>query len=154
MKKIVVISDSHNMLHCSEEFWQVLEEADYIFHLGDGKQDIDNLKEVFKDKLYYVLGNCDSFSSKAYEIIKIENVSMLITHGHTFHVKHDLFDLAFKCEYLNIKYGFYGHTHNPSVDCLENGVTLINPGSISFTRSYCYIIINDDKLIHKIVKLN
>lgn len=153
MKKIVVISDSHNMLPKNEAFWQILEEADYIFHLGDGKYDIQNLKEAYKDKLYFVYGNCDLFSSKSMEIVQIENVKMLLTHGHNFKVKSDLFDLAFECEYQNVKYGLYGHTHKASIDVCQNGVTLINPGSIAFTNSYCYIIINDDKLIYKLVQI-
>ena len=84
MKNIVVISDSHGMLPRDDEFWQILDEADYIFHLGDGIKDIDKLKTVYKDKVEYVQGNCDTYDAEPFKLVKVEDVTFLLTHGHKF----------------------------------------------------------------------
>jgi len=152
MKNIIVISDSHEMMPRDDALWQVLDEADYIIHLGDGIKDINILKQIYgKDKVIYVLGNCDTYNGEAFKIVEIEGVKLLLTHGHKFGVKNDLTDLAFECKYQNVQYGFYGHTHIAKVDEIE-GVTLINPGSIGFGNSYCYVNIAKNNLVYKIVQ--
>ena len=87
MKNIVVISDSHNNLPTDDEFWKVLDEADYIFHLGDGIMDIEKLTSIYPDKFYFVYGNCDTFSAETFEIVEVEDVKFLLTHGHKYRVK-------------------------------------------------------------------
>ena len=151
MKNIVVISDSHEMLPKDDEFWQVLDEADLIFHLGDGVKDIEKLQAVYKDKLVFVLGNCDSFNSEPFKIVEVEDVKFLLTHGHKFGVKNDLDDLKFECEYQKVQIGLYGHTHKAQIDEWPN-VTLINPGSIGYGNSYCYITVVKNKAVYKIVQ--
>ena len=151
MKNIVVISDSHNMLPRDDEFWQIMDEADYIFHLGDGIKDIETLKTIYKDKFIYVLGNCDTFGGEPFKIVKIEDISFLLTHGHHFSVKSSLDDLAFECNYHHVQYGLYGHTHRAQVDEID-GVTLLNPGSIGYNNSYLYISVVKNKAVYKIVQ--
>ena len=151
MKNIVVISDSHGMLPKDDEFWQILDEADLIFHLGDGIKDIEKLQSVYKDKLTFVLGNCDSFNSEPFKIVDVEEVRFLLTHGHKFGVKSDLDDLKFECEYQKAQFGLYGHTHKAQVDEWPN-VTLINPGSIGYNNSYLYISVVKNKAVYKIVQ--
>lgn len=152
MKNIVVISDSHGMLPRDDEFWQILDEADYIFHLGDGIKDIDKLISVFKDKVEYVQGNCDTYNAEPFKLVKVEDVTFLLTHGHKFGVKHDLDDLAFECSYQGAQFGLYGHTHRAQIDELDNGIVLINPGSIGYEESYCYITVVKNKAVYKIVQ--
>lgn len=152
MKTCVVLSDSHGFLPQDEEFLRVLDESDYIIHLGDGIKEINYLKEKYKQKFIYVYGNCDSFGQDAFKIIDIEGVKVLITHGHKFSVKNDLFELAFECEYQKVQYGLYGHTHRAQIDELQNNITLINPGSIKYENSYCYFIVANKKATYKIVQ--
>ena len=151
MKNIVVISDSHGMLPRDDEFWQILDEADLIFHLGDGIKDIEKLQQVYKDKFIFVLGNCDSFNSEPFKIVDVEDVRFLLTHGHKFGVKNDLDDLKFECEYQKAQIGLYGHTHKAQVDEWPN-VTLINPGSIGYNNSYLYISVVKNKAVYEIVQ--
>ncbi len=151
MKNIVVISDSHSMLPHDDAFWQILDEADYIFHLGDGTKDIEKLKAVYRDKFYFVSGNCDSIITEPFIIVQIEDVKFLLTHGHKFGVKQGLEDLAFECEYQGAQFGLYGHTHIAKEDTI-NGVTLINPGSIGYENSYCYITVVKNKAVYKLVQ--
>ena len=152
MKNIIVMSDSHGMLPSGHEFWQILDESDYIIHLGDGYREIETLKKVYPEKLIYVLGNCDSSTGEPFKIVEIEGIKLLLTHGHKFGVKNDLTELTFECKYQNVRYALYGHTHFAKADEIE-GVTLINPGSIGYGRTYCYISIASSKLVYKIVQL-
>ena len=151
MKNIVVISDSHGMLPKDDEFWQILDEADLIFHLGDGIKDIEKLQSVYKDKLEFVLGNCDTFNGEPFKIVDVEDVRFLLTHGHKFGVKRDLDDLKFECEYQKAQIGLFGHTHEANIAEWPN-VTLINPGSIGYSNSYCYITVVKNKAVYKIVQ--
>ena len=151
MTNIVVISDSHGMLPKDDEFWQILDEADLIFHLGDGIKDIEKLKTVYPKKLHFVYGNCDTFSAEPFDIVKVEDVIFLLTHGHKFRVKSELDDLAFECNYQKAQFGLYGHTHRAQVDEMD-GVTLINPGSIGYENSYCYISVNKNKAVYTLVQ--
>ena len=151
MKNIVVISDSHNNLPRDDAFWKILDEADYIFHLGDGILDIEKLKSVYPDKFYFVYGNCDTFSAETFEIVEVEDVKFLLTHGHKFRVKSELDELAFECNYQKVQFGLYGHTHRADITEID-GVTLINPGSIGYNDSYCYISVNKNSAVYKIVQ--
>ncbi len=151
MKNIVVISDSHSMLPTDDELWQIFDEADYIFHLGDGTKDIEKLKEVYKDKFIFVSGNCDVIITEPFKIVQVEDVKFLLTHGHKFGVKSGLDDLLFECEYQKVQFGLYGHTHISKVDEFGD-VTLINPGSIGYENSYCYITVVNNKAVYKIVQ--
>ena len=46
MKNIIVISDTHGSIPDNEILWEAFDNADYIFHLGDGKNEIAKLKEA------------------------------------------------------------------------------------------------------------
>ncbi|MEG1395223.1 MAG: YfcE family phosphodiesterase [Clostridia bacterium] len=152
MKNVVILSDSHNNYHWTEEFLVVLDECDYIIHLGDGLDEINFLQSLYKDKFYYVLGNCDAISQSKHEFLKIniENVSLMLAHGHTFGVKYSLVDYAQFCLENDVAIGLFGHTHTPLIE--KNGrLTLVNPGSMAYTYSYCYMTICGNKAFQRIV---
>ncbi len=150
MKNIIVLSDSHGKLPYDEAFFEVLDNVDYIIHLGDGKNEANTLKQMYPNKVFCISGNCDSMSAPNFEIIQIENVKILITHGHYFKVKRDTTFLEMECRMQGVRFGLYGHTHIPQIDELD-GLTLINPGSINYTGSYSFFTIVGDKGFAKIV---
>lgn len=152
MKTIVVMSDTHNILRPTEEFFEVLQESDYIFHLGDGSSDVEMLIQAFGDKVIAVKGNCDHSSLPLQRIVQVEGVKFLLTHGHCYKVKSDTVDLHTECIIEGVKVGLYGHTHRAQID-VEDGVTLINPGSLGYGRTYCYVTVQGDRLFSKIVTL-
>lgn len=152
MSNIVVISDSHNRLPLTENFLRILDEADYIFHLGDGASDIAFLKDAYRSKFHYVYGNCDGINDCDYKIVVIEGVKFLLTHGHAFNVKSNLLNLSLFAQENDIDCVLFGHTHCPVIeDC--HGLKLINPGSIGYQKNYCYMSICKSKVFAKLVKL-
>ena len=69
-----------------------------VAFLGDGEKDIDRLMEKYPDYNYIaVAGNNDSTKSAKEQVIRVEDFSILFTHGHRYNVrstKRELFDLA------------------------------------------------------------
>ncbi len=153
MKTIVAFSDSHNT-PLPQRLINVATENDYVFFLGDG---ISSLGDLLLHKQFHgVKGNCDAYGFNDEEVLEIEDVKVLLTHGDKYHVKSDLTTLSYRAEELGCSLVFYGHTHIAQIDeC--NGITYINPGSIAYTRhgmsSYAYTVINKGKITAKIVNV-
>ncbi|MGN0771191.1 MAG: metallophosphoesterase family protein [Christensenellales bacterium] len=152
MKNIVIMSDTHNRLRPTADFFEILQECDYIFHLGDGSSDVEMLRRAFGDKVYAVKGNCDYSDLPLQLIIQVEQVRFLLTHGHSYRVKTDLTDLSTECSISGIDVGLYGHTHRAEIS-VNGNVTLINPGSLGYDRTYCYLTVIDKKVLSRIVQL-
>ena len=153
MKKIVVFSDSHNT-PLSESFKQILNEADVAIFCGDGLAALNEYLD--KPDFYAVCGNCDGFSSPDEIELQIEEVKILVTHGHRYSVKSDLLNLIYRAKEVKADLVLYGHTHIADETVYDN-ITLINPGSLSHSfmdgRSYCYIVIDKKNIIAKFVKI-
>ena len=153
MKTIVVFSDLHHSA-IPERLMSVAKESDYVFFLGDGLSHLGDL--LFLKGLVAVKGNCDFVSFSREEIIEIEDVKCLISHGDTYGVKRDLLPITLRAKELDCSLVCYGHTHWATVDTAY-GITLINPGAIQSpatgTPSYAYIVINGKDITHKIVNI-
>lgn len=149
MKKIVIISDSHGNGKGIEKLRGLIAENDYCIHLGDGVGDIRAIAGEYPDKIYFCAGNCDFFAHYPEEgILDVEGVRILYCHGHRYGVKSGLGTLAIKAKTVGADIALYGHTHTPMIT-EQDGVTLINPGSIRFSvgegGSYCYLVVNGCK---------
>lgn len=152
MTNICIISDTHNTGRYLDKIMPILNECDKIIHLGDGIGDIIKLEKLFPDKLIYTYGNCDSHSSNSYEIIEIEGVRILYTHGHKLYVKQGL-DMLITCaESERANFAFYGHTHIP-LNKTINGITYVGTGSLGYNGTYCYLSIHNGKGFIKPVQL-
>lgn len=130
-----------------------MEEADMVFHLGDHQSDIMAYQKELKGKIYSVMGNCDGGGDE--QVLTVEGVKILLTHGNRYSVKQSLYKLQLRAEELGVDAVFYGHTHQ--ADCTEiNGVQYINSGAMSgfFDKSYCYAVFYNGKLTAKIVPIN
>ena len=155
MKSIIAFSDLHYS-QVSEQLKEACLHVDYVFFLGDG---LINVKEVgYNDNFHGVRGNCDYtdfFEDE--EIIQVENLKILITHGHKYGVKSDTFSLVSRAHELNCNVVFYGHTHIADIEICE-GITLVNPGALYApvigNKSYCYAVVNKNKISCKIVEIN
>ena len=150
MKTIAIMSDSHSRMPMSERFLRVLDECDYIIHLGDGLSDIDFLVKSYPSKSVYVYGNNDGGGDD--KTIVIEGVELYLTHGSRHAVKYDLQPLIDTVKKAGCRYALFGHTHVALIEERE-GVTLINPGSIGYSGTYCYMTIAGKKAYSKIVQL-
>ncbi len=152
MSNIVVLSDSHNRLPKTERFLTVLDEADYIFFLGDGGRDIDFLVEAYRSKLHYVFGNCDFRSGRREELVEIDGVKFFLTHGHDYGVKSGYLNLEYAAMEKGADCALFGHTHRPVI-IRDGQVTLINPGSIGYGGNYCYMSVYQGRFAAKTVTL-
>lgn len=142
---IFVMSDTHGFLPSDKEFFDLLDEVDRIYHLGDGWGDIRTLEYAYGSKLVYVGGNNDPVYGKDQLIDDADGTKILLTHGHTFGVRHGLDRLADHARENGVRYVFYGHTHMQADDTI-GGVRLVNPGTFRH-GNYCFATASGGKLL-------
>ncbi len=150
MKKVIVISDTHGSKKGIESILSLIEENDYLIHLGDGVLDVKGVSSVFPEKVYVCRGNCDFFSPYPEDgELELEWTKIYYCHGHRFGVKSDLSALAAEARRRGCKIALYGHTHAPLISEVDD-VALICPGSLRYRvnegGSYCYLVIEKDKV--------
>ena len=152
MKTFFIMSDTHGNTAEMKKLLPIMEESDFVIHLGDYATDKRCLSEKVYEKLYAVNGNCDGGGDDL--IIEAEGKKILLTHGDRYGVKKGLTELFFKAKEINADAVFYGHTHISDVT-ETGGVLLINPGTLSAygEKTYCYAVIADGKITAKIVKV-
>lgn len=155
MKKILVISDTHGSVKGIEKLMPLIEENEYVIHLGDGAGDMREVSAKYPEKVYVCGGNCDFFAPYPSEgILDVESVRIFYCHGHKYGVKSGLVGLAYEAKKQGCDVALYGHTHEALITEL-NDVLLINPGTLRRAvgegGSYCYLVVNKDKVTPVIV---
>jgi len=150
VKKIVVISDTHGNFTTIDKLLPIMNESDYVFHLGDHDSDIKIYEREIKAQVYSVKGNCDGGGDDI--VLTVDGVKLLLTHGDRYGVKSSLYKLLLRARELGVKAVFYGHTHRADIK-EEDGIYLINPGSCTIfgDNSYCYACVYDGKISATIV---
>ena len=141
--KILLLSDSHGKVQKVMQAIEV-ENADYSIFLGDGLRDFEGLS----DDIIKVQGNCDSLYSFDLPFTTIKDFGghrFLLTHGHLFKAKWGVGGLIMEAKASKCDCVCFGHTHTP-LNITEDGVTLINPGSIA-NGDYAIININNGKIV-------
>jgi len=122
---ILLISDYH------KEEKKVLDliktyQPDHILCCGDG----ESLQSFYEENMIdSVRGNCDISNLPLIKTLEIDGMRILITHGHLYNVYFDLFKLSLLAKEYNVKYVFYGHTHEANIEEYD-GVTFVNPGAL------------------------
>lgn len=150
--KIMFISDIHGSATWLERALEKAKEeqpdqlvmlGDFLYHgprnpLPDGydpKRVADILNQN-KHSIVAVRGNCDAevdqmlleFPMMAdYAMLYVDGMRIYVTHGHGYHMeqlpplrKNDIF--------------IQGHTHIPVAECNQQGIHLLNPGSIALPK--------------------
>lgn len=158
MKKIMVMGDTHKNFVAMDFLLPIMKECDYVVHLGDNEKDITKYKSELKDKIVSVKGNCDSMFADE-EVLDVEGIKFLITHGNKYNVKNNLVNLTYAAIEKKCQVVLYGHTHKAEISNYVDDVDvcLINPGSLSANtvkKSYAYIVVSDGKVLPKIVEVN
>ena len=131
MKRILVFSDTHGNLSRCIETIDNIKDIDLVIHLGDTVRDAAELEKIFPDiEFKYVSGNNDFYSKVPSKlIVEFDNIRIFCCHGH------QMSDIALY-EYAkenNCSYVLTGHTHRSHI-VKEDGITFMNPGSISRPR--------------------
>ncbi len=153
--KILVFSDSHGKTE-SMILTAEAEQPDVLFHLGDLWEDAGELTYAFPDvPLYRVVGNCDwdSFGLPGEVRVELEGVTLLLSHGHLQGIKNGYHSALSHAEALGAQVLLCGHTHVPLYQ-EQNGVQLMNPGSIRYNRTYGTIELVDGTALCAIHHLN
>lgn len=152
MKKILVISDTHSRLTRLEEAIEAEKPIDMLIHLGDVEGDEEEIREIAGCPAEIVKGNNDFFSSlPREEEIWLAGHKVLLTHGHDYGVSVGDEILRDEARARGCDIVMYGHTHRPVLDINDRGLTVINPGSLSYPRqldhkpTYIVITVDDQK---------
>lgn len=152
--KILIVSDTHRR---NENLVTVLEKVghiDLLIHLGDSEGAENYIRQIANCPVEIVAGNNDFFSKldKEKEIV-LDKYKVLLTHGHYYNVSVGIDLLKNEAISRNIDIAMFGHTHRPLVS-IEDKVTIINPGSLSYPRqegrrpSYILMEIDDKEEAH------
>ena len=111
MQRIMIVSDSHRRHGNLAEAIYNEQPFDLLIHLGDIEGEEDIIQELAGG----------------------ETTMVPLTHGHYYYVSLDLQTLREECIARGIDIVMFGHTHRPLIQ-IEDELTFINPGSISYPR--------------------
>lgn len=151
--KLIVFSDTHRKIDECINVLRGAEGVGAVLHAGDMACDARDLASVFPDlPFYFVAGNNDFFDDSPHErVLTLGGVKILLTHGHTYGVRYGVRELGAYAKKSGAELAVFGHTHK-AFDGFENGVRLLNPGTMGYApRSYAEIVIEDRKIQTKII---
>ena len=158
--KILIVSDTHRR---DENLKKVIEQnvpLDMFIHLGDAEGSEDRIWQWLNPdcQIEMVLGNNDFFSMLDREReVRIGKYRALLTHGHYYGVSVGMERLKEEARARGCNIAMFGHTHRPYLS-QEEGLTVLNPGSLSFPRqdgrkpTYMLMEIDEDGEAHFIPK--
>lgn len=129
MKRAVLVSDNHSLKGPLEYVREKYAGYDYFLHCGDSE-----LPKYLLSGFAAVSGNNDRYGEFPMNmVIEIEGRRIYLTHGHRDFFMGRLDMLAARAKKLDCDTVCFGHTHIPC-DIMENGIHLLNPGSIWHNR--------------------
>ncbi len=146
--RIIVFSDTHKCIEPCIQAINNIKDIDMIIHAGDHWSDARELESIFPDiPVKYVKGNCDFAMAPIEELVEVRDKKIFITHGHMYNVKqeHERYETIKKRGIeLSADIVVFGHTHIPYNEN-SGKITIINPGSVKYTRNYGIIEIENDR---------
>lgn len=157
--RILIASDSHGRMENLEKVMMQVQ-PDLMLHMGDVEGDEDLIEAEAGCEVVFVRGNCD-YSSDApiSDVVEAGAHRIFMAHGHTFGVNFGFEGLVDAAKEASCDVALYGHTHVP-LKTVVDGVTIINPGSISLPRQDgripTYVVADVDRkgeLHYKLCKL-
>jgi len=122
--------------------------VDMIIHAGDHSSDAEYIEKLFPNiPVKYVRGNCDFSSAPLELIVEVCGKKIFLTHGHFYGVKYEYDYLTIKnrAKELSCDAVVFGHTHKSICD-KGTDLTLLNPGSVCYSKTFGVIEIENDKL--------
>lgn len=154
--KILVVSDTHGDFYTLMRAVKAQPDAEVIVHCGDGDEQVQLLKETYKDKMIVgVRGNCDwnSFLPSK-ETLNILGKKIFITHGHLYDAKVGLYKIMCAAREEGADILLYGHTHI-AMNTYEDGLYVMNPGTChGYIASYGVLEITENgDVLTNIVKV-
>ena len=151
--RAIVLSDSHNnTASCERAIMSVGEKnINLIIHLGDIARDVDYLESLYYPiKVVSVLGNNDFRDEACERVIDFDGHKLFICHGHTQGVSYGTEKLEATAREKGCEAALFGHTHQPTLRKCDDGLMILNPGSVSRPRgsrpSFAVLETEDGKL--------
>lgn len=142
--KLLVFSDSHRSMRGMRDALD-LERPDYVIHLGDLEQDAQFLAQEYPSlAIAAVPGNCDGWPTQPLQkLLTYGQVRILLSHGHIWNVKRGYSGAIAAGQKSGAHIVLFGHTHSPYCQQQEDGLWVMNPGSIRDNGSYGVISIEN-----------
>lgn len=132
--KILIVSDTHRY---NANYLKVVEKTgplDMVVHCGDVEGSELVISQAAGCPVEMVQGNNDFFSELPREKeFMIGQYKVWLTHGHNYYIAMNSDVIKQEARAREADIVMCGHTHKPVVD-IGSGLTLINPGSISYPR--------------------
>ena len=133
--KVLIVSDTHRQ---NENFMRVMdreEPIDLLIHCGDIEGSEYLISRRAGCPVYMVAGNNDFFSQTDKEKeISIGKYRAFLTHGHMYGVSFELETIKEEARARKVDIVMFGHTHKPHLEYCEDGLVVLNPGSLSYPR--------------------
>lgn len=160
--KVLIVSDTHGYDQNFEAAVNQEAPIDVLIHCGDIEGSEDYYEALVECPVYMVRGNNDFFSDLPGEMVFfLKGHKIFLTHGHCYGVSMGIEHVLDEGIDRGADIIMYGHTHRPLLE-QEDGVTILNPGSLSFPRQEgrkpTYLIMeidekNNFKFLKKVVDI-
>jgi len=150
MKKILIVSDTHGRNDLMTQIIKKEKPIDMLIHCGDLESSPSMLDCLVDCPVHAVSGNNDfSADLSRMKVFRIGDSKAVLVHGHKYNLHSGLLSLRYLARGNGADIVMFGHTHHPVITT-EDGVTFINPGSLTYPRQEgrapSYIIMSvDDK---------
>lgn len=132
--KILIISDTHGRYDHLKKIFAEDIQYNRLLHLGDVEGGEEEIKKIAPCPVDFVKGNMDALADLEDEkLISVENYKIWMVHGHTEGISAGMEKLVRDGKNRGADIVLFGHTHKPLLTKYE-GITILNPGSISFPR--------------------
>ena len=138
---ILIFSDYHTN---EEAVLELIEKykPSHILCCGDGESANSFYLE---NNIVSVKGNCDYASLPLVKRVVVDDMKIVMVHGHLHNVYFDTYRLYLLALENECDYVLFGHTHKPYFEEYE-GVKIINPGAL---KEGNYALIDNGEVIFK-----
>ena len=136
--KVCVCADSHGKPGDIQRILDI-ERSRALLFLGDGERDLDDVTIPEGVLFEGVCGNGDPVTMlQKRRLIRLEELKVLMTHGHDYHVKNTLSMLEYDARRFGAQVVLFGHTHQQFAE-ERSGALFLNPGSIWAREQYAVL---------------
>lgn len=145
-RTLAVASDSHGDFNALEQILLENPKIDGLLFLGDGIREFEDLQGLHPDlPMVGVPGNCDwSSRGPLTRFYQDHDLRLMLTHGHQYHVKTGLEYLLDAARDQDAAAVLFGHTHRELLQQEDDGLWVINPGSLGHSGTYVLLEISED----------
>ena len=133
--KILVVSDTHEMVNDLKKLLShYSQEVELVIHLGDYPSDLMQFRSQYPHLEMVALdGTGYEINFPAERILTLNEVTILVVHGHRHGVKTNMQRLVYYAQEKKVNACFFGHTHMSTI-FEEQGIFFMNPGSLAYPR--------------------